>query len=416
MTMDLNDIGARAKEASYVLAQAGTTLKNRALQTMYEAFCKNSGKIAAANAQDILAAKGNGMSDAMIDRLTFDVRRVEKTANAILDIIALPDPVGRVTGGSTHPNGMSIEKVTAPLGVIGVIFESRPNVTIDAAALCLKAGNAVILRGGSEAIQSNVAIVQVMRGALEQAGLPADCIQLVEDTTRESALQMMRLNQYIDVLIPRGGAGLIRSVTENASVPVIETGTGNCHIYVDENADIAMAADIVCNAKLSRPSVCNAAESLVVHERVARWALPIIAERLRAGHVEIVGDQAACAILKDIAPATEEDWGKEYLDYKISVKVVKNIDEAIRHINHYSSHHSEAIITENYDSAEKFLAQIDSAAVYVNASTRFTDGGEFGFGAEIGISTQKLHARGQVGLPELVTQKYLIRGKGQIRT
>ncbi len=416
MNVNLTTIGERAKAASYALASAGTMVKNRALQEMYEAFYKNSGKIAAANAQDLLIAKGSGMSDAMLDRLTFDVRRIEKSADAIQEIIALPDPVGRVTGGSTHANGMTIEKVTVPLGVIGVIFESRPNVTIDAAALCLKAGNAVILRGGKEAIQTNVAIVAVMREALARVGLPSDCVQLVEDTTRESALEMMRLNRYIDVLIPRGGAGLIRSVMENASVPVIETGTGNCHIYVDENADIAMAAEIVCNAKLSRPSVCNAAESLILHEKVARWALPIIAERLRKKNVEIFGDEIACRIMKDITPATEEDWGKEYLDYKISVKVVKSLDEAIRHINKYSSHHSEAIITQSYDSAEKFLALIDSAAVYVNASTRFTDGGEFGFGAEIGISTQKLHARGPVGLPELVTQKYLIRGKGQIRT
>ena len=416
MNTDLINIGIRAKEASYVLASLGTAKKNEALTAMHKAFYSNSGRVAAANAKDILAGRKNGMSAAMLDRLTFDVRRVEKTADAILDIIALPDPVGRVIGGNTHPNGMTIEKVTAPLGVIGVIFEARPNVTIDAAALCLKAGNAVILRGGSEAIHSNVAIVQVMREALKEVGLPADCVQLVEDTSRESAQEMMQLDRYIDVLIPRGGAGLIRSVKENATVPVIETGTGNCHIYIDENADVAMASDIVCNAKLSRPSVCNAAESLVLHERVARWALPIIAEKLRRENVVIVGDEAACHILKDIEPATEEDWGKEYLDYKISVKIVKNIDEAIHHINTYSTHHSETIITESYVNAEKFLAMVDSAAVYVNASTRFTDGGEFGFGAEIGISTQKLHARGPVGLPELVTHKYLIRGKGQIRT
>lgn len=415
MKQNLTEVGKRAKEASYIIASLSTQEKNRALLAIKEALYSNSGMISTENLKDVVAAKQNGMSKSMVDRLFFDVKRIEKTADAILDIVALPDPVGKVVGGNTHSNGMKIEKVTVPMGVIGMIYEARPNVTVDAASLCLKAGSAVILRGGKEAVHTNIATVSVMRYALQNAGFPEDLVQIVEGTSRESAVEMMKLNKYIDVLIPRGGAGLIRSVVDNASIPVIETGIGNCHIYIDEHADITMANEIVYNAKTSRPSVCNAAESLVFHEKIARWALPIIGERLRSQNVEIVGDEQACAILKNITPATEEDWGKEYLDYKISVKIVKNIDEAIRHINKYGTKHSEAIVTENYVNAEKFLAAVDAAAVYVNASTRFTDGGVFGFGAEIGISTQKLHARGPVGLPELVTTKYLIRGQGQIR-
>ena len=415
MNEQLNAIGKRAKEAAYRLAGADSGLKNQALAAIRDALKAEAATIAEANGKDLASGRENGMSDALLDRLSFPESRITAAANAVDEIIALPDPVGRVLTGNTHPNGMKIEKVTVPLGVIGVIYEARPNVTIDAAALCLKAGNAVILRGGKEAIESNTATVGVMRAALERAGLPADCIQLVTDTTRESANEMMKLNEYIDVLIPRGGAGLISSVVKNATVPVIETGTGNCHIYVDKYADIAMAADIIFNAKTSRPSVCNAAESLLIHEKIADKALPIIAEKLSAKNVEFVGDSAARAIVPDIRPATEEDWGREYLDYKMSVKIVESLDEAIRHINQYGTRHSEAIITSHYDNAEKFLNRVDAAAVYVNASTRFTDGGVFGFGAEIGISTQKLHARGPVGLPELVSTKYMIRGKGQIR-
>ncbi|MBR1811046.1 MAG: glutamate-5-semialdehyde dehydrogenase [Clostridia bacterium] len=415
MSTELELMGQRAKAAAYALSSLNSAQKNNILQAFHAAFLKNSGKIASANAQDILNGRENGLSAALLDRLTFDVRRVESSAAALSDVIGLPDPVGRATGGITHPNGMEITKITVPLGVIGMIYEARPNVTIDAAALCIKSGNAVILRGGKEAINSNKAIVSVMRDALDALGLPADCVQLVEDTSRASATAMMHLNGYIDVLIPRGGAGLISAVVQNASVPVIETGAGNCHIYVDENADIAMAAEIVFNAKTSRPSVCNACEKLLIHEKVAKWALPLIAEKLRTKDVQIVGDESACAILDTAIPAQEEDWATEYLDYKIAVKVVKNADEAIAHINRYSTHHSETIVTENYSNAEKFLRAVDSAAVYVNASTRFTDGGEFGFGAEIGISTQKLHVRGPIGLEGLVTTKYMIRGAGQVR-
>lgn len=413
--MTVEEIGQRAKEASYTISTMSSDKKDDILNAIKAELYSNSGKISAANAKDIIAARNAGISEAMIDRLTFDVSRIEKTADAVSDIVALPDPVGKIVGGSKHTNGMKIEKITVPMGVIGMIYEARPNVTIDAAALCIKAGSAVILRGGSEAVNTNIAIVAVIRSAIKNIGYPEDIVQLVEDTSRDSAVEMMRLNKYIDLLIPRGGAGLIRAVVDNASVPVIETGIGNCHIYIDENVNMAMASDIVFNAKTSRPSVCNAAESLLIHEKVARWALPMIAERLGKKNVELVGDTEACAILKSINPATEEDWGREYLDYKMSVKIVKNIDEAIRHINKYGTKHSEAIVTENYENAEKFLSKVDAAAVYVNASTRFTDGGVFGFGAEIGISTQKLHARGPVGLPELVTTKYVIRGNGQIR-
>lgn len=415
MKNELRKLGEAAKKAAYALSTADTGLKNRALAAIRDELKTEAAQIAGANAKDLAVGKENGMRETLLDRLSFGEERILSSAAAVDEIIGLPDPVGKVLSGNTHPNGMKIEKVTVPLGVIGMIYEARPNVTIDAAVLCLKSGNAVLLRGGKEAIHSNTAIVDAMRKALLQVGLPMDCIQLISDTSRESAQEMMQMNDYIDVLIPRGGAGLIRSVVENATVPVIETGTGNCHIYVDELADIEMAAEIIYNAKTSRPSVCNAAESLLIHEKMARGALPVIAEKLSKKNVEIVGDEMACRILPQIQPATEEDWGKEYLDYKISVKIVSGIDEAIAHINHYGTHHSEAIVTKLYENAEKFLNQVDASAVYVNASTRFTDGGVFGFGAEIGISTQKLHARGPVGLPELVTTKYLIRGKGQVR-
>ena len=336
-------------------------------------------------------------------------------AQGVREVADLPDPIGAVQSEIIRPNGLRIQRVSVPLGVIAVIFEARPNVTSDAAALCLKAGSACLLRGGKEAIHSNTAIAEVMRNALREMGFPADCIQLVEDTSRESATALMRLSGYVDVLIPRGSARLIRSVVENATVPVIETGAGNCHVYVDRDANIDMAAEIVFNAKTSRVSVCNAAESLVVHADIAGKVLPKIAARLSEKDVTLYGDARAKAILPDIIPADESDWGTEYLDYKMSVRVVDSVEEAIAHITRYSTGHSECIVTDNPKTAEKFLNEVDSAAVYHNASTRFTDGGEFGFGAEIGISTQKLHARGPLGLPQLTSVKYKIFGNGQIR-
>ena len=348
-------------------------------------------------------------------RLRLNEARIAGMAQGMREIVALPDPVGRVLSGGNRPNGLQIVKVAVPLGVVAVIFEARPNVTVDAAALCLKSGNAVILRGGKEAIHSNQAIAAVMRAALEQAGLPQDCIQLVADTSRDSANELMRLNAYVDVLIPRGGGGLIRAVVEHATVPVIETGVGNCHVYVDQAADLEMAAEIVFNAKTSRPSVCNACESLLVHRGIAEQALPLIKRRLDEKQVVLRGDKAACAILPGIEAAQEADWSTEYLDYILSVKVVGSIEEAIAHIGRYGTGHSECIVTQNYSAAEQFLNEVDAAAVYVNASTRYTDGGEFGFGAEIGISTQKLHARGPLGLSELTSVKYKIYGAGQVR-
>ena len=336
-------------------------------------------------------------------------------AKAVIEVAEAPDPIGRVLSGESRPNGLRIEKVAVPLGVIGIIYEARPNVTSDAAALCLKAGNAVILRGGKEAIRSNKAVAGVLRDALEEAGLPADCVQLVEDTSRQSAQELMGLTQYLDVLIPRGGAGLIRSVKENARVPVIETGVGNCHVYVDASADLDMAAEIIYNAKCSRPSVCNAIETILVHQDAAKAALPKIKARLDEKQVELRGCDRARAILPGITPAVEEDWATEYLDYILAVKVVGSLEEALGHIARYSTGHSECIVTQDYTAAQRFLNEVDAAAVYVNASTRFTDGGQFGLGAEIGISTQKLHARGPMGLEQLVSYKFLIRGSGQVR-
>ncbi|MBO7319356.1 MAG: glutamate-5-semialdehyde dehydrogenase, partial [Clostridia bacterium] len=357
----------------------------------------------------------NGMSESMIDRLTLTEERIDGISKAVLQIVSYDDPCGKVINGTERPNGLLIEKVTVPLGVIAVIFEARPNVTFDAAALCLKSGNSVILRGGKEAINSNKAMTAIMRKAVASAGLPEDCIQLVEDTSRESAVALMKMNDYVDVLIPRGGAGLIKSCVANATVPVIETGTGNCHIYVDKDADLDMAAEIIFNAKTSRPSVCNACESLVIHRDVAKEALPMIKAKLDEKNVIIHGDEETAKIIPDVIIATEEDYAKEYLGYEISIKIVGDIDEAIEHIMKYTSSHSECIVTNNYFAQKKFTSQVDAAAVYVNASTRFTDGGEFGFGAEIGISTQKLHARGPLGLPELTSMKYIISGEGQIR-
>ena len=411
----LDNIGKNAKLASKVLSVASSDIKNKALEYMAQALEDNSVMIIAENKKDIENGRANGLSEAMLDRLMLDSGRIEKIAAAIREIIALDDPVGKTLSGTTRPNGLHISKVSVPLGVIAVIYEARPNVTADAAALCLKSGNTVILRGGKEAINSNKAMAEVMRKAVAKAGLPADCIQLIGNTDRETAAELMKLNDYVDVLIPRGGKGLIQSVVKNSTVPVIRTGEGNCHVYVDKDADIDTATEIVFNAKASRVSVCNACETLLVHKDIAELALIAIKTRLDEKNVEIIGDEKVQAILPDVTPATEEDWYNEYLDYKIAVKVVDDIDEAIAHIDTYSTDHSESIVTENYSAAEKFVNEVNSSAVYVNASTRFTDGGEFGFGAEIGISNQKLHVRGPVGLPELTSYKYVIRGNGQVR-
>lgn len=411
----LNNIGAKAKDASKVLSTASSEVKNKALAAMADALKANAEKIIDNNKTDIENGRAAGLSDAMLDRLMLDNARIEKIASAIYEIIALDDPVGKTISGTKRPNGLMISKVSVPLGVIAVIYEARPNVTADAAALCLKSGNTVILRGGKEAINSNKAMAEVMREAVEKSELPADCIQLIEKTDRETASELMKLNEYVDVLIPRGGKGLIQSVVKNSTVPVIRTGEGNCHIYVDKDADIDMAAQIVFNAKTSRVSVCNACETLLVHKDIAEFALLAIKEQLDKKNVTIIGDEAVQEILPDVVPATEDDWYTEYLDYKLAVKVVDSIDEAIAHIAKYSTDHSESIITENYTAAEKFINEVNSSAVYINASTRFTDGGEFGFGAEIGISNQKLHVRGPVGLPELTSYKYVIRGNGQVR-
>ncbi len=382
---------------------------------MAQALIDNSEMIVTENNKDIASGRENGLSEAMLDRLMLDSGRIEKIASAIREIIALDDPVGKTLSGTTRPNGLHISKVSVPLGVIAVIYEARPNVTADAAALCLKSGNTVILRGGKEAINSNKVMAEVMRKAVAKAGLPADCIQLIEKTDRETAAELMKLNDYVDVLIPRGGKGLIQSVVKNSTVPVIRTGEGNCHVYVDKDADIDTAVEIVFNAKASRVSVCNACETLLVHKDIAEFALIAIKTRLDEKNVEIIGDEKVQAILPDVTPATEDDWSTEYLDYKLAVRVVDDIDDAIEHISKYSTDHSESIVTENYSAAEKFINEVNSSAVYVNASTRFTDGGEFGFGAEIGISNQKLHVRGPVGLPELTSYKYVIRGNGQVR-
>ncbi|TYR80244.1 glutamate-5-semialdehyde dehydrogenase [Priestia megaterium] len=407
--------GERAKEASYFLSNVSSKQKEQALLNMAQSLVERKEMILKANQLDVENAMSKGISKSMLDRLTLDSDRIHAMANGLKQVAFLQDPVGEVLSMSKRPNGLQIGQQRVPIGVIGIIYEARPNVTCDAAGLCLKAGNAVILRGGSEAFHSNQAIVSILADAVSASGLPKDSIQLVEDTSRETAHALMKLNEYIDVLIPRGGAGLIEAVVKNATVPVIETGTGNCHIYVDEFCEMEMAKAIVLNAKTSRPAVCNAAEKLLVHENVASTFLPLVAEALREKEVEIRGDEYVNHIIDDIVIATEEDWHKEYLDYVLAIKVVRHIDEAIAHINQYSSHHSEAIVTTNYHHAQRFLQRVDSAAVYVNASTRFTDGEEFGFGAEIGISTQKLHARGPMGLKELTTVKYIIYGDGQIR-
>ncbi len=410
------ELGRKAKAAEPVIASASTKLKDSALAAISKALIENTDLIIAENAKDIAAAKENGMTDAKIDRLKLDKSRIEGMAKGVDELIALKDPIGQVTDGFVRPNGLRITKTRVPLGVIGIIFESRPNVTVDAAALCLKAGNVVILKGGKEAINSNICLGSIMRKAVESQGLPADVIQVVENTSRETTTALMKLNGYVDVLIPRGSANLIQAVVQNATVPVIETGAGNCHVYVDSSADLDMAVEITDNAKTQRPSVCNAIESLVVHKDVAEKFLPMIAERFKEHNVKIYGCDRTIAILgKDIEKATETEYATEFNDFIIAVKVVDDIDEAIAHIRKYSTRHSECIITKSLENAQKFQRQVDAAAVYVNASTRFTDGGEFGFGAEIGISTQKLHARGPMGLTELTTFKYLIDGNGQIR-
>ena len=411
----LENLGIGAKKAERVLMTASSERKNKALEAIASSLIENIPYITQSNALDIENARANGMSESMIDRLSLNESRIRAISEAVLQVAALDDPCGKVVSGTKRPNGLLIEKVTVPLGVIAVIFEARPNVTVDAAALCLKSGNCVILRGGKEAINSNKAMTQIMRQAIASAGLPENCIQLVEDTSRDSAVALMKMNDYVDVLIPRGGAGLIKACVQNATVPVIETGTGNCHIYVDKDADLNMAADIIFNAKTSRPSVCNACESLVIHRNVAKEALPMIKAKLDSKNVTIHGDEETAEIIPDVIIATEEDYAKEYLAYEISVKIVGDIDEAIEHIMKYTTSHSECIITNNYFAQKKFTDEVDAAAVYVNASTRFTDGGEFGFGAEIGISTQKLHARGPLGLPELTSMKYIISGEGQTR-
>lgn len=412
---ELEKIGAKAKEASYLLMNASITEKNDALSNMAEKLIENSNNILEANKKDIENARNKGTKESMIDRLLLSEDRIKAMANGLIQVKSLEDPIGEVTAMWKRPNGLQIGKQRVPLGVIGIIYEARPNVTCDAAGLCLKAGNVVILRGGSEAINSNIAIVKALREGLKAANVTEDAVQLIEDTSREIATKMMQLKDYIDVLIPRGGAGLIQSVVKNATVPVIETGVGNCHVYVDKNADLEMAKNIVLNAKTSRPSVCNAEEKLLVHQDIAQEFLPVVIAALREKNVQVIGDSKVRSIVDKVQEATEEDWGKEYLDYIIGIKVVSDVDEAINHINKYGSGHSEAIVTESYKNSQRFLQRVDAAAVYVNASTRFTDGEEFGFGAEIGISTQKLHARGPMGLKELTTTKYIIYGNGQIR-
>jgi len=403
---------ARAKEAFKTLSVSSGQIRNNALVKMAEALKNEYAYILSENQKDVATAHKKGISEVMVDRLRLTQERIFAISASILKVCALPDPLGK---GSiwTRPNGLTIQKVQVPIGVIGIIYESRPNVTADAAALCVKSGNAVILRGGSEAIHSNIAIVNVLRKAIEAAALPADCIQIIEDTARDTAVALMKARGDIDLLIPRGGKALIKTVTENAAVPVIETGAGNCHIYVDESADLEMALNIIDNAKNSRPSVCNAAESLLIHRAVAKSLLPALQKRMPK--VELRGCPETLKILPDITPATEEDFYTEYNDYILSVKIVSDVKEAVAHINEHSTKHSDAVITNSTAAADYFTANVDSAAVYVNASTRFTDGEEFGFGAEIGISTQKMHARGPMGLDELTTIKYKIIGSGQIR-
>lgn len=407
---------AAVKKASYTLSAAGTDLKNMALESIARALIENQDRWLLANSQDLAAAKAAGMRPALLDRLALTPDRIAGVAEGLRQVAALPDPIGRVDRMETRPNGLIIGRRRVPLGVVAIIYEARPNVTVDAAALCLKSGNACVLRGGSEAIHSNMAAVEIMRKTLAEAGLPEDCTALVQDTGRETVNELMRLDKYIDVLIPRGGAGLIRSVAKNASVPVIRTGEGVCHVYIDREADLQMGAEILFNAKCSRPSVCNAAECVVLHRDIAREFLAVAVPLLDRHKVELRCDEEALALLGSRGvPATEDDWNAEYGDYTLAVRIVGSAEEAIEFINAHSTGHSESLVTRDYFTAQRFLDQVDAAAVYVNASTRFTDGGEFGLGAEIGISTQKMHARGPMGLEELTSCKYIIYGQGQVR-
>lgn len=411
----LEEMGKKACAAKYQLQKATTADKDRALKAAAQALCEHTEEILKANEKDIAAGEANGMHPGMIDRLKLNEERIRAMADGLLQITELKDPVGEVMESFTRPNGLKIEKRRVPLGVIGIIYESRPNVTADAFGLCFKAGNAVILKGGSDAVCSNLAITEVIRESLAACGMTPDAIQLIADTDRSVTGAFMKLNKYVDVLIPRGGAGLIRAVVENSTIPVIETGTGNCHVYVDKEADIDMAVQIIFNAKTQRIGVCNACESLVIHEEIRSALLPKLAQALGSRQVEMRGDEGVREYLPDCVPATEEDYGREYLDYIISMKTVSSVEEAIAHINRYNTKHSECIVTQNPETAGQFLREVDAACVYVNASTRFTDGFEFGFGAEIGISTQKLHARGPMGLKELTSYKYTIYGEGQVR-
>lgn len=412
---DLGKMGENAVSAKYFLQSATAEEKNKALLLIADKLTEHAERILLANAEDMKRGEENGMNQGLLDRLRLTKERIGAMAEGVRQVAALSDPVGEVLERFERPNGLQIEKRRVPIGVIGIIYESRPNVTADAFALCFKAGNAVILKGGSDALRSNMAITAVIREALADAGIPGDVVQLIEATDRAVTAAFMKLNDYVNLLIPRGGAGLIKSVVENSTIPVIETGTGNCHIYVDKDADLSMAVDIIINAKTQRIGVCNACESLVIHEDIKEAFLPLLEKALREHHVEMRGDEGVREVLTDCIPATEADFGTEYLDYIISMKTVSSVEEAISHINKYNTRHSEAIITENEKAAQKFLNGVDAACVYVNASTRFTDGFEFGFGAEIGISTQKLHARGPMGLKELTSYKYAIRGTGQVR-
>ena len=412
---EILEMAKKAKKASKVLATLSSEEKNKALEEMALAIEKNTEKIKEENAKDIQEAKEKGLSSALIDRLTLTDKRIASLSKSLRQIISLEDPVGKIESMWKRPNGLFVGKMVVPLGVIGIIYESRPNVTVDAASLCLKAGNAVLLRGGSEAIRSNCILVDILNEALKKTKVPPESIQLVRTTSREAVMQMLKLDEYIDVIIPRGGESLIRTVVENSTIPVIKHYKGVCHVFVEREADLKMAEEICFNAKVQRPGVCNAMETLLVDKEIAKSFLPKMIERFKEAKVEIRGDEKVREIVPDVKPATEEDWFTEYLDLILSVKVVDGLEEAIEHINYYGSHHSDAIVTNNYSKAKKFLQEVDSAAVYVNASTRFTDGGEFGMGAEIGISTQKLHARGPMGIKELTSYKFIILGEGQIR-
>ncbi|MDD5749106.1 MAG: glutamate-5-semialdehyde dehydrogenase [Actinomycetota bacterium] len=412
---DVELVARKAKEASFVLASASTLVRNNALLTMAKGLESKAGRVIEENKKDLDKGRKNGLSDALIDRLTLDRRRIIEMAQGLREVAALPDPLGEIVEGWTLPNGLIIEKVRVPLGVVGIIYEARPNVTVDTAGLCIKSGNSVVLRGSSSAMNSNRALVSIIREMLKESGLPADSAGLIDSPSREAAKELMKLNGLIDVLIPRGGAGLISTVVENSAVPVIETGLGNCHVYVDLEADLEVAQRIIINAKTQRPGVCNACETVLVHSGIAEEFLPKIAMELEEKGVEIRGCERTRKIVPGAIEATEDDWKTEYLDLILAVKVVDDLDEAIGHINKYGSKHSDAIVTDSYKNSQRFTKEVDSACVYVNASTRFTDGGQFGLGAEIGISTQKLHARGPMSVTELTSAKFVIRGSGQVR-